>query len=117
MGYRKRSWVFAVLALVLFLPATVWGQESGFIQIANEYIRIIVNTAEYNMGRFSVMTTGGDPDRIEDNNQHLIYGGENPWTSYTTVRIGNENWVFGSPTNRRAGQAGKYGEMVLPPTI
>lgn len=117
MGYHKRCWFLVVLAAVLILPAAALGQETGFIQVANEYIRIIVNTSEHNMGRFSVMTTGGDPDRLEDNNQHLIYGGENPWTSYTTVRIGNENWVFGGSTNRRAGQGGKYGEMVLPPTV
>ena len=107
MGYHKRCWFLVVLAAVLILPAAALGQETGFIQVANEYIRIIVNTSEHNMGRFSVMTTGGDPDRLEDNNQHLIYGGENPWTSYTTVRIGNENWVFGGSTNRRAGAGWK----------
>jgi len=87
------------------------------LQIANEYIRIIVNNRQENMGRFSVGTTGGDPDRTGDEFQHLIYGGEEPWTSYTTVRIGNQNWVFGNPTNRRAGKDGNYGTLIQPPTI
>lgn len=85
-------------------------------EIANEYIRIIINTLPENMGRFSVGTTGGDPDRTGDEFQHLIYGGEEPWTSYTTIRIGNENWVYGNPTNRRAGRAALYGELIQEPT-
>ncbi|HBN96678.1 MAG TPA: hypothetical protein DDZ66_10285 [Firmicutes bacterium] len=87
------------------------------VQIDNEYIRIVVNAGETNTGRFSVGTTGGDPDRITDNNKHLIYGGDDPWTSYTTIRVGNQNWVYGGETDRRAGSSALYGEMIQPPTI
>ena len=86
------------------------------VQIDNEYIRIVVNAAETNTGRFSVGTTGGDPDRDTDQNKHLIYGGNDPWTSYTTLRIGNQNWVYGNMTDRRAGSSALYGEMIQPPT-
>jgi len=116
MGLRKLMGWLAVLMLLLW-PVSAFGQEQKIIEIANEYIRIVVNNSEYNTGRFSVGTTGGDPDRPEDNNQHLIYGGDDPWTSYTTVRIGNQNWVFGNPTNRKAGRDGLYGEMLMPPTL
>ncbi|KLU40542.1 MAG: hypothetical protein AA931_02940 [Peptococcaceae bacterium 1109] len=112
---RLLGWL-SVLLLLLW-PVSAFGEEPSNIEIANEYIRIVVNNSEYNTGRFSVGTTGGDPDRPEDNNQHLIYGGDDPWTSYTTVRIGNQNWVFGNPTNRRAGRDGRYGEMISPPTV
>ncbi len=87
------------------------------VQIDNEYIRIVVNAGETNTGRFSVGTTGGDPDRDTDQNKHLIYGGDDPWTSYTTVRVGNQNWVYGGETDRRAGSSGLYGEMIQPPTV
>ena len=90
---------------------------SNNLEIANEYIRIVVNTGPTDTGRFSVGTTGGDPDRQGDENQHLIYGGNEPWTSYTTVRVGNENWVFGNPTNRRAARDGRYGDLLMEPTI
>lgn len=92
-------------------------EQKPNLEIANEYIRIIINTLEENMGRFSVGTTGGDPDRIGDEQQHLIYGGAEPWTSFTTVRIGNQNWVYGNPTNRRAGKNGLFGQVIQPPTI
>lgn len=113
----KKTAGYLVILLLAFLPLNAFGQEASHIEIANEYIRIVVNNSENDTGRFSVGTTGGDPDRREDDNQHLIYGGDDPWTSYTTVRIGNENWVFGGSSLRRAGQTGRYGEVVLPPTI
>ncbi len=116
MGTKRLIGWLAILVLLLW-PVSALGDEPNNIEIANEYIRIVVNNSEYNTGRFSVGTTGGDPDRPEDDHQHLIYGGDDPWTSYTTVRIGNQNWVFGNPTNRRAGQNGLYGEMVMPPTV
>ncbi|NLM54069.1 MAG: cellulosome anchor protein [Firmicutes bacterium] len=116
MGVRRLTgWL--ILVLLLVWPVSVYGQEQDNLEIANEYIRIVVNNSQYNTGRFSVGTTGGDPDRLEDDHQHLIYGGDDPWTSYTTVRIGNENWVFGNPTNRRAGRDGRYGEVITPPMI
>lgn len=116
---RRKLLVVLVVLLSLSLPVTTEGQtiESSKIEIRNEYIRIVVNTSEANKGRFSVGTTGGDPDRDTDQNKHLIFGGDEPWTSYTTVRIGNDNWVYGSPTDRRAGRKGQYGEMILEPTI
>lgn len=107
-----------LLSLSLSVPLIpqVWAQVPT-VQIDNEYIRIVVNAGELNTGRFSVGTTGGDPDRITDQNKHLIYGGDDPWTSYTTVRIGNQNWVYGGETDRRAGFDALYGEMIQPPTI
>lgn len=104
-----------IFCFIISFQGSSWAQSVNQ-EIANEYIRIIINTLPENMGRFSVGTTGGDPDRLGDEFQHLIYGGEEPWTSYTTIRIGNENWVFGNPTNRRAGRNGLYGTIVQAPT-
>ncbi len=109
-----------VLLLVLLAPTVmVWAQDEAqdTLQISNEYIRIVANIRELNTGRFSLGTTGGDPDRDEDRNKHLIYGGDDPWTSYTTVRVGNQNWVFGGSTNRRAGRDGLYGDMIEAPVV
>lgn len=103
------------LTLAVLLGSSAFAQ--GNVDIENEYIRIVVNGGEVNTGRFSVGTTGGDPERIGDNRKPLIYGGDDPWTSYTTVRVDNQNWIFGGPTDRRAGFDGLYGELVQPPTI
>lgn len=117
----KPKHIFKVIFLVLLLlvpgNSIVAQTVSPNMEIANEYIRIIINTLPENTGRFSVGTTGGDPDRLGDEYQHLIYGGEEPWTSYTTIRIDNQNWVFGNPTTRRAGKAGLYGHQVQAPVI
>ncbi len=119
-----KSWLsltsISILLLMVLVPANVvWAQvdDPPTLEISNEYIRIVANARELNTGRFSLGTTGGDPDRAEDRNKHLIYGGDDPWTSFTTVRIGNQNWVFGGATNRRAGRDGVYGEMLEPPTV
>lgn len=99
------------LSVLLVTPASA--QEN--VEIDNEYIRIVVNAGELNGGRFSVGTTGGDPGRTTDDNKALIYGGDDPWTSYTTVKVDNQNWIYGNPTDRRAGYDGLYGELVQPP--
>ena len=91
--------------------------EHGNLRLSNEYISISVNQDEYNMGRFAVDVTGGAPMRDTDEGKPLIYGRPNPWPSYTTVRIDGENYVFGGPTNRRAGRDAKYGEVVQPPKL
>ncbi|HHT69737.1 MAG TPA: cellulosome anchor protein, partial [Firmicutes bacterium] len=107
-----------VVAVTLIVSSGAMGLDAvPKVQIDNEYIRIVANAGETNTGRFSVGTTGGDPDRLTDQNKHLIYGGDDPWTSYTTIRVDNQNWVYGGETDRRAGFNALYGEMIQPPTI
>ena len=99
-----------VVAVTLIVSSGAMGLDSvPKVQIDNEYIRIVANAGETNTGRFSVGTTGGDPDRLTDQNKHLIYGGDDPWTSYTTIRVDNQNWVYGGETDRRAGFNALYG--------
>ncbi|NLJ80522.1 MAG: hypothetical protein GX335_05830 [Firmicutes bacterium] len=109
------SGVILALLFSLLLAEIVLAKTN--VELENQYIRIVVNNSEADTGRFSVGTTGGDPDRDTDRNKHLIYGGDDPWTSYTTVRVGNQSWVFGNPTNRRAGRTAQYGEMLQEPKI
>jgi len=45
-----------------------FSQGDSVIKIENEYIEIVVNTSEDATGRFAVLTTGGDPTRVDDNN-------------------------------------------------
>jgi len=105
------------LLLCLCLGAAPAIAENNTVTLSNDYIAIVVNAREQNTGRFSVNTTGGDPYRPGDESKPLIYGGDNPWTSYTTVRIDGVNFVFGGPTETRAGRTGRYGRIVTPPTI
>ena len=79
------------------------------VVLENEFIAIIVNARDESDGRFSVNTTGGDPERLGDENRPLIYGttdNPGPVTSYTTVRIdGREYALAGPPSGGRGGRA------------
>ncbi|MFY9495004.1 MAG: hypothetical protein WAQ17_07425 [Limnochordia bacterium] len=113
---RRRSLAVLTMFLIASVLLTV-GAEAANIELRNEYIRIVVNDRDTDKGRFAVGTTGGDPNRDTDQNKHLIYGGDDPWTSYTTIRVGRQNYVFGGATERRAGYRGQYGKMLEPPTL
>ncbi len=91
--------------------------EHGNLRLGNEYIVIVVNQEENARSRFAVETTGGDPGTAADEEQPLIYGRPIPWTSYTTIQIDGENYVFGGETDRRAGAGANYGEELQAPTI
>ncbi|MBO8140991.1 MAG: cellulosome anchor protein [Firmicutes bacterium] len=113
-----------ILALALAgspaLAQEVQTRSGDSFVLENEFIAIVVNARNEDTGRFSVNTTGGDPEREGDERMPLIYGTENPpgpWTSYTTVRIDGRDYVFGGQTGKRAGRTGQYGQMVEPPTF
>ncbi|MFW5873186.1 MAG: hypothetical protein ACOCVD_00745 [Bacillota bacterium] len=91
--------------------------EHGNLRLENEYIAIVVNQSDNAMGRFAVETTGGDPARDDDENKPMIYGRPQPWPSYTTVKIDDDNYVFGGETERRAGEGEKYGELIEEPQV
>ncbi|MGM0370333.1 MAG: cohesin domain-containing protein [Bacillota bacterium] len=110
--------VFLSLLLVVFSSvALAIVDEQGNLKIENDYISIFVNQNESNRGRFAIDITGGAPMRDGDDGKPLIYGRPNPWTSYTTIKIDDTNYVFGGPTEKRAGEGSKYGELVQEPTI
>ncbi len=106
----------AAMALILALSAPST-DAAGTVSISNDYIRITVNAEDSETGRFGVETTGGDPENPEDSDLALIYGKPVPWTSYTTIRINGEDWVFGGKASKRAGSSGKYGEAVAKPAV
>ncbi|MGM0420728.1 MAG: hypothetical protein ACQEQG_06990 [Bacillota bacterium] len=115
-----------VLALLLIVTPVIAQSETEFsesvdeqgnLRLENEYIAIVVNQSDNAKGRFAVETTGGDPAREDDTNKSMIYGRPQPWTSYTTLRIDGENYVFGGETERRAGEGANYGELVQRPQV
>jgi hypothetical protein len=59
-------------------------------ELRNEYIEAAIDKD----GLFTMGTTGGDPTRDSDNFKLLLYGHPYPWTSYTTIKIGNNSRQF-----------------------
>lgn len=116
----KRWLIF--LSLIIFILISSGNliaqlDQYGNLRLGNEYIEIVVNGNEENMGRFAVDITGGNPVSPGDDGEPLIYGRPRPWTSYSTIFIDNENYVFGGKTEQRAGRGAKYGMITTPPTI
>ncbi len=113
-----------VFLLVLLIAASItiaspeeYIDGEGNLRLENEYIAIFVNLGPENKGRFALDVTGGNPEHDGDNNKPLIYGHPRPWTSYTTVRIDGENYIFGGETTQRAGRDGVYGEVTQEPEV
>lgn len=102
------------------LAQTFQSRVDESIVLENEYIAIIVNAREEDTGRFSVNTTGGDPERTGDEDKPLVFGTERspgPWTSYTTVRVDERDHVIGGPTGKRAGRTGPFTEPIRLPYV
>lgn len=70
-------------------------------QLENEYISV----ATSDVGRFTIGTTGGDPDNTKDDNKKLLYGHPSPRTSYTTLKIDNNNYTFSSSQQTTEGNS------------
>jgi len=109
--------ITAIVSTLLLLTGVLPLHAQDACQLENEFIRVVVNQGPDEAGRFSIRTTGGDPSRPSSKNQHLIFGGNAPWTSFTTLNIDGEKYAFGGPTKRRAGQNAKFGKQLTPPTV
>lgn len=113
------------LKAVILLPALLLisslvvaeGEADDLLVLENKYIKIFINSGPEDTGRFAVDVAAGDPLRTDDDGKPLIYGHPKPWTSYTTIRINGENFVFGQATKRRAGAGLPGGEIVTGPVL
>jgi len=111
-----RAHIVAVI-IALFVLALPHLPAAEAVMLENEFVRLVVNAGPNEAGRFSIRTTGGDPSRPSSSNKHLIFGTSAPWTSYSTIMVDGQPYVFGGPTQRRAGQTGTYGTAVTLPTL
>lgn len=108
--------LFSSLILSLASPSVAQDIPSQHVQVAamnetleinNEFIKIIANNTEKDMGRFAVETTQGSPESPKDNNQPLIYGRPIPWTSYTTILVDGKPYIFGPKSRKIERRVGK----------
>src|SRR5690554_764294 len=117
--------IFILLLIIITLSVVVNGDEGFFtkrddfnnLRFGNDYVVIVVNMDDNALGRFAIETTGGAPLRMDDMNKPLIYGRPKPWTSYTTIWLNGDHYVFGGETGRRAGKSGKYEEVIRGPLV
>ncbi|MEF3308880.1 S-layer homology domain-containing protein [Paenibacillus sp. GYB004] len=101
MKLFKRTLV-SVLALLLLLGsltqattalAAIVSQPKTTV-LENKFIKITVDNST---GRFGIRTVDGQPVRKNDNNVNMLFGGDNPETSFTSFRIDGTDYIFGNP--------------------
>ncbi|ULL18313.1 hypothetical protein DVH26_29935 [Paenibacillus sp. H1-7] len=63
-------------------------------ELQNDFIKVTVDNAT---GRFGIRTIEGQPIRKKDQNVNLLFGGDDPETSFTTFRIDGTDYIFGNP--------------------
>lgn len=115
MKLRMGICLATVVLLTIFAPGVSGADD--LLMLENKYIKIFINNSQDETGRFALDVTAGDPHRSDDDNRPLIYGHPKPWTSYTTVRINGQNYVFGKATFKRPGAKLPDGKIIAPPQI
>ena len=87
-----------------------WG--SPVVQIDNGVIRV---TSDKQTGRFIAETLSGLPNKSSDDYKDLLYGNrfESPETSYTSIRIDGEDFIYGNDY----GFLGLQGHYVTEPYV
>ena len=88
---------FIIFFITLFSTSSLG--DISTLSIHNEFIKAVVNNKDAK-GRFSLETTLGNPDNNNDDYKDLIYGKPVPWTSYTTLLIDNNPFIFGNADKR-----------------
>jgi len=63
--------------------------------VSNSFIETTVSD-RYSGCNLTVGNTGGLPETTEDDNKDLMFGHPSPYTSFTTIRLDNENFIYGS---------------------
>lgn len=89
----------SMIASIAMSPAAYADTQSSWdvpvVQINNNVIKV---TADKQTGRFIAETMGGIPNKVSDDNKDLLYADrfQGPETSYTSVRIDGEDFIFGN---------------------
>lgn len=116
----RTAWLAVLCTIVLAtLSLSAVVNAANEVRLENPYIAIIVTETGEHAGRFALRTTGGDPGRTGDEDQHLLFqqAGVPPRGSYTTFRIDNVDYVFGGPTQWIAGANGLEGSVIQYPVV
>ncbi|QTC40270.1 Ig-like domain-containing protein [Bacillus sp. V3] len=81
-----------LLIALLFIIISVYLSPiaSADQRVSNDFLDFVVA----DNGRFTIGTTGGNEQSLDDDNKLLLYGHPNPGTSYTTLNIDGQIYYF-----------------------
>lgn len=91
-----------VVAFLLLFSTNIMGIHIFAEQISSPQNTVIENdfvkvTVDNSTGRFGIRTVEGQPIRKNDQNVNMLFGGDDPETSFTTFRIDGTDYIFGNP--------------------
>jgi hypothetical protein len=97
----KKTFVLLFAFLLLF-STNIMGINTFAAQISSPKVTIIQNdfikvTVNNSTGRFGIRTVDGQPIRKKDQNVNMLFGGDDPETSFTTFKIDGTDYIFGNP--------------------
>lgn len=99
-----------IKTILVFLLSVIFYKAYGsWIEVSNQFISIKVDS---DTARFSLSTTGGEPDISFDDNKCLLYD-KLPPTSFTTVLINDENFIFGGEDGSFIKRPYRDGEKII----
>ena len=90
---RFISILLTVSVMLSVLPAGfAFAEQTDISEISNQYIRVVVNSKN---GGYVISTLEWDILKKSDNNVFLSHRGENYDNSFTSFKIGDDEYVFG----------------------
>ncbi len=87
MQYRYLIEIIKIISLLLLIYTAKYSiaENNTILQISNPYLKIMVSKKN---GGFTIVTTGGHPDYLSDNNVPLLYYKDNKdFTSFSSIKI------------------------------
>ena len=78
---------------------------NGKKQKSNEFIEFAMDVN----GRFTIGTTGGNPEIETDNNKKMLYGHPSPRTSFTTIKVDGVNYQYNVSDQQSISEYGELG--------
>ncbi len=101
LSKKAMKYICLVLLVSVFYSSTLIVQShatgnQGYAngKMFNEYVEYAVADNGGNNGRFTIGTTSGDPNNINDDNLGLLYGHPNPSSSFTTLKVDGIDLIF-----------------------
>ncbi len=99
-----------IKAFIIFLFSIIFYQAYGsWVEVSNQFIAIKVDS---DTSRFSLAITEGEPDISFDNNKCLLYD-KLPPTTFATLLINNESFVFGSDSGSFVKKPYRDGSKII----
>lgn len=121
----RTKFVAATAFAMAVIGISTFAVNASSVTMENTYIKVTVGESN---GRFYMDTVEGNPAITTDNNKKLLYHTDSdPWSSYSTVVVDNQVYIYGdngftsapktSSTGKQNTSTAKYGDIQVTQTL